>query len=153
LPLPVRTATTATRVALVNKNVLSAFCRTMTAKAAFATPDASRVLTGAVARIADLWQLSNARLGAILGLSAATVSRLRGGSYRLETGSKPFELAQHLLRLFRSLDSLLGQDDASARSWLITPNRDLEARPIDLLPSVQGLLRTSDYVDALRARV
>jgi len=89
----------------------------------------------------------------ILGLSAPTVSRLRAGHYQLEPGSKPFELGQHLLRLFRSLDSWLGQDDASARSWLATPNLDLEARPIDLLPTVRGLLRTSDYVDALRARV
>lgn len=116
-------------------------------------PEAARVLSDAVSRIADIWQLSNARLGAILGLSAPTVSRLRAGQYRLEPGSKPFELGQHLLRLFRSLDSWLGQDDASARSWLVTPNLDLAARPIDLLPTVRGLLRTSDYVDALRARV
>lgn len=115
--------------------------------------DASRVLTEAITRIADLWQLSNARLGAIIGLSAPTASRLRAGRYRLETGSKPFELSQHLLRLFRSLDSWLGQDDAAARSWLATANLDLGERPIDLLPTVRGLLRTSDYVDALRARV
>lgn len=115
--------------------------------------DASRVLTEAVARIADFWRLSNARLGAIIGLSAPTASRLRAGRYRLEIGSKPFELSQHLLRLFRSLDSWLGQDDEAARSWLTTVNLDLGERPIDLLPTVRGLLRTSDYVDALRARV
>ena len=117
------------------------------------SPDAARVLSDAVGRIAEFWQLSNAKVGMIRGLSGPTVSRLRAGHYRLEPGSKPFELAQHLLRLFRSLDSWLGQDDASARSWLMTPNLDLEARPIDLLPTVRGLLRTSDYVDALRARV
>ena len=115
--------------------------------------DASSVLSGAVARIAEFWQLSNATLGVILGLSGPTVSRLRAGRYRLEPGSKPFELAQHLLRLFRSLDSWLGQDDGSARSWLATRNLDLGERPIDLLSTVRGLLRTSDYVDALRARV
>ena len=115
--------------------------------------EAGRVLSAAVGRIADLWRLSNARLGAIIGLSGPTVSRLRAGQYRLETGSKPFELAQHLLRLFRSLDSWLGQDDAAARSWLNTANLDLGAAPIELLPTVRGLLRTSDYVDALRARV
>lgn len=115
--------------------------------------EAARVLSEAVARIADFWQLSNARLGSIIGLSGASVSRLRSGHYKLEPGSKSFELAQHLLRLFRSLDSWLGQDDASARSWLATRNIDLQARPIDLLPTVRGLLRTSDYVDALRARV
>lgn len=115
--------------------------------------DAARVLTQAVGRIAEIWQLSNARLGAILGLSGPTASRLRAGRYLLEPGSKPFELAQHLLRLFRSLDSWLGQDDEAARSWLGTANMDLGERPIDLLPTIRGLLRTSDYVDVLRARV
>ncbi|WCT73457.1 DUF2384 domain-containing protein [Sphingomonas naphthae] len=116
-------------------------------------PDAPRVLSEAVGRIGDFWDLSNARLGAILGLSPATVSRLRSGQYRLEPGGKPFELAQHLVRLFRSLDSWLGQDDAAARSWLTTRNLDLGDRPLALLATVRGLLRTSDYVDALRARV
>lgn len=115
-------------------------------------PDAARVLTEAVARIGEFWQLSNARLGGIVGLSAPSVSRLRAGSYRLEPGSKPFELAQHLLRLFRSLDSWLGQDDAAARSWLATPNLDLGAAPLDAIGTVRGLLRAGDYVDALRAR-
>jgi Protein of unknown function (DUF2384) len=116
-------------------------------------PDAARVLSDAVARIAELWMLSNAKLGAILGLSGPTASRLRAGRYRLEPGTKPFELAQHLLRLFRSLDSWLGQDDASARSWLTSRNLDLGAPPAELIVTVRGLLRTSDYVDALRARV
>lgn len=117
------------------------------------SPEAARVLSEAVGKIAQLWQLSNARLGVIIGLSGPSASRLRSGTYRLEPGSKPFELAQHLLRLFRSLDSWLGQDDEAARSWLKTLNLDLGARPIELLPTVRGLLRTSDYVDALRARV
>lgn len=117
-------------------------------------PDQSaRVLSEAVSRIAELWHFSNARLGAIIGLSGPSVSRLRSGQYRLEPGSKPFELSQHLLRLFRSLDSWLGQDEASARSWLETPNLDLGAAPAELIVTVRGLLRTSDYVDALRARV
>jgi Protein of unknown function (DUF2384) len=116
-------------------------------------PDAARVLSDAVARIAELWMLSNAKLGAILGLSGPTASRLRAGRYRLEPGTKPFELAQHLLRLFRSLDSWLGQDDASARSWLAARNLDLGVTPAELIVTVRGLLRTSDYVDALRARV
>jgi hypothetical protein len=120
--------------------------------AAAHTPDAPRVLGEAVARIATFWQLSNARLGAILGLSGPSASRLRAGSYVLEPGSKPFELAQHLLRLFRSLDSWLGQDDAAARSWLATPNLDLGAVPLELIATIRGLLRTGDYVDALRAR-
>jgi Protein of unknown function (DUF2384) len=114
--------------------------------------DAARVLSAAVARIAELWRLSNARVGAIIGLSEPTISRLRRGHYRLVPGSKPFEMAQHLLRLFRSLEYWLGQDDDAARSWLATRNCDLEALPAELILTVRGLLRTSDYVDGLRAR-
>lgn len=117
------------------------------------TSNAARVLSEAIARIADLWGMSNARLGAIIGLSGPTVSRLRSGAYSLEPGSKSFELSQHLLRLFRSLDSWLGQDDDAARSWLQTHNLDLQAAPIELIGSIRGLLNTGDYVDALRARV
>ncbi len=116
-------------------------------------PEAARVLSEAVTRIAQLWHLSNAKLGLIIGLSGPTVSRLRSARYQLEAGSKSFELAQHLLRLFRSLDSWLGQDDEAVQSWLATRNLDLGAAPADLIVTVRGLLRTSDYIDALRARV
>lgn len=112
-----------------------------------------RVLTTAVSRIADFWGLTNAKLGAVLGLSAATVSRLRSGQARLDPASKSFEAGQFLLRLFRSLDALLGSDDQAARSWLATRNLDLGARPIDLIDSFKGLITVCDYVDAHRARV
>lgn len=112
-----------------------------------------RVLTTAVSRIAQFWGLTNAKLGAVLGLSAATVSRLRSGQARLDPASKSFEAGQFLLRLFRSLDALLGSDDQAARSWLATRNLDLGARPIDLIDSFKGLITVCDYVDAHRARV
>jgi uncharacterized protein (DUF2384 family) len=112
-----------------------------------------RVLTTAVSRVAQFWGLTNAKLGAVLGLSAATVSRLRSGQARLDPASKSFEAGQFLLRLFRSLDALLGSDDQAARSWLATRNLDLGARPIDLIDSFKGLITVCDYVDAHRARV
>ena len=99
------------------------------------------------------WGLSNAKLGLVLGLSAASVSRLRSGQGTLEPKSKSFEAGQFLLRLFRSLDALLGSDDAAARSWLTAHNRDLDARPIELIDSFKGLMSVCDYVDAHRARV
>lgn len=117
------------------------------------TAEDDRVLTTAVSRIADFWGLTNAKLGSVLGLSAATVSRLRSGQARLDPASKSFEAGQFLLRLFRSLDALLGSDDQAARSWLATRNLDLDARPIDLIDSFKGLIAVCDYVDAHRARV
>ena len=103
--------------------------------ASFAPPQLSpvahsdaAVLSTAITRIAAYWGLSNAKLGAVLGLSSATVSRLRGGRTLLDPASKAFEAGQLLLRLFRSLDALVGSDDGAARRWLDTPNLDLDAR-------------------------
>lgn len=114
---------------------------------------ADRTLTSAAARIADLWSLTNAQLGTILGVSGPTASRLRDGRYILDPRSKSFELAQYLLRLFRGLDALLGSDDKAAQAWLRTLNLDLGARPVELLSTFTGLSRVCDYVDAFRARV
>ncbi len=112
-----------------------------------------KVLTSAIARISEFWSFTNAKLGAVLGVSESTASRLRSGKAELDPASKSFEAAQFLLRLFRSLDALLGSDDMSARAWLTTANLDLDARPIDLIDSFKGLLTVCDYVDAHRARV
>lgn len=123
--------------------------------AALATPQTDRAtaLTEAIVRIAGFWALSNTKLGAILGLSAPTVSRLKRGTSGLDSASKSFEAGKFLLRLFRSLDAMLGSDDIAARSWLDTVNLDLAARPIDKLDTMRGLIEVCDYVDSYRARV
>jgi len=116
-------------------------------------PEDERVLTIAVSRAADLWDLTNATLGRIIGVSGPTASRLRSGQKRLLRGTKPFELGQYFVRLFRSLDALTGSDDKSAMSWLRTENKDLGGRPIDLIEPVKGLAEVSNYVDDFRARI
>lgn len=113
----------------------------------------AQVLSSALARIADFWGFSNAKLGTILGLSPATVSRIRSGRSALDPASKSFEAGQFVLRLFRGLDALLGSDDDASRRWLSTLNLDLDARPLDLIDSFRGLVTVCDYVDAHRARI
>lgn len=115
--------------------------------------DENRVLTSAVAKIAGCWNLTNEQLGAILGVSAPTASRLRSGSFELDRSSKAFELSQYLVRLFRSLDALMGSDDEASMSWLRSANLDLGGRPIDLIRSVRGLGEVANYVDDYRAQV
>jgi transcriptional regulator with XRE-family HTH domain len=111
------------------------------------------VLSKAVIRAADHLGLTNRLLAEVLGLSEPTVSRLRRGTYRLQRGAKPFELAQLLLRLFRSLDAISGSDDEASRSWLRSDNRALSGRPIDLIRSVTGLIDVAAYLDSRRALV
>ena len=111
------------------------------------------LLAEAVRRIADYWDLTNEAVGNVLGLSDSTVSRLRNGAWHFQSGSKSFELAQYLARLFRSLDSMMGSDDAAAKSWLRSDNIELGGRPVDLIATIRGLTAVADYVDDYRARV
>ena len=116
-------------------------------------PNDRQVLSKAVAKAADLWKLTNEALGEIVGVSASTASRLRSGAWQLEPKTKPFELAQYFVRLFRSLDALTGSDDEAAASWLDATNADLDGRPIELIRTVKGLTEVANYVDDFRARV
>lgn len=115
--------------------------------------DENRVLTAAVSRVAACWKLTNDQLGSVLGLSPATASRLKSGAFELDRSSKAFELGQYLVRLFRSLDALMGSDDDASISWLRSPNLDLGGRPVDLIRSVRGLGEVANYVDDYRAQV
>lgn len=114
-------------------------------------PDPGAVLTKALLRAAERLGLSGRQLAGIVGVSEATVSRLRRGEAALESGSKPFELAALVVRAFRSLDAITGGDEAVARVWLAAPNTALAARPIERLSSVQGLVDVTTYLDARRA--
>lgn len=121
------------------------------AHALAASPDPSQVLTKAVSRAASRLGLSSRELAAILGVSAATVSRL-GRSRNISPQGKEGELALLLLRVFRSLDALLGADAEQARSWLRSVNRHLGGVPAELIQSAGGLVHVADYLDAMRGK-
>lgn len=112
-----------------------------------------RVLSKAVIRAAEHLGLSGKVLAEVLGLSEATVSRMKSGQYQLAATDKAFELAALFVRLFRSLDAITGGDDESSRSWLRAQNTVLRARPIDLIQTIRGLTETVMYVDSRRAKI
>jgi len=119
-----------------------------------AAPSAqTAVVTKAVLRAADRLGLPNRALAAVLGLSEATVSRMGAGSYELIHDSKPFELAILFVRLFRSLDAIVGGDAEVARQWLQNENTELGATPVSLIRSVSGLVNVVAYLDARRALI
>ena len=116
-------------------------------------PEPSRVLTGAVLRAAALLELTQSRVAEILGLSPATISRMANGTYALDAAKKEWEMAALFVRLFRSLDSLVGSNDEAARAWLTGENRALGDRPVNLIRSAEGLVRAVHYLDAARSRI
>jgi len=115
------------------------------------TPRAASILTRACVRAALALGLSQRRLAARLGLSEASASRLTRGR-SIDPSSKEGELALLFVRLFRSLDALVGGDAAAARAWMHADNRHLGGVPADLVAGVAGLVAVVEYLDALRAR-
>jgi transcriptional regulator with XRE-family HTH domain len=116
-------------------------------------PDPGATLSRATVRAARYLAVAQAELAEVIGVSSATLSRLANGRKTLEAGSKPWQLAALFVRLFRSLDAIVGSDDAAARAWLRSDNSALGGVPLTLIREPAGLVRTVDYLDAARARI
>ena len=95
-------------------------------------PEASAVLSKAVARAAEKLDVSKSLLVKVLGVSPPTVTRLYSGQYQLDQNRKEWDFALLFVRVFRSLDSIVG-DESTARKWLTSENLGLNAKPIDLI--------------------
>ena len=116
-------------------------------------PSQAAVLTKAALRAATQLGMTNKSLATIIGVSEATVSRMRSGDYTLQRGQKPFELAILFVRFYRSLDAIVGGDAAAAAAWLRNRNTVLDAEPLALIQTVPGLMNAIQYLDARRAVV
>lgn len=113
----------------------------------------AQVVTKATVAAADRLGLSARTLAGIVGVSEASVSRMKRLDHLLEKGTKPFELALLLIRLFRSLDAITGGDDQVARAWLKNHNTALAGIPANKILTISGLTDVLAYLDARRALV
>lgn len=116
--------------------------------------DRSRILTQALIETAGRLDLGSTDLQHIIGISQPTASRLLSGKFSIPEGGKSWELAASLVRLYRSLVSLVGGSDELARRWLHSANRAFDdERPALVIRRIEGLLHACEYLDAQRARV
>jgi hypothetical protein len=104
----------------------------------------SHIVTKAALRAADRLNVTNKALARTIGVSEAAVSRMKKGDYSLHAGTKPFELAVLFVRLYRSLDAVVGGDERVAGDWLSSPNVVLKGRPLELIQSVSSSLMSSN---------
>lgn len=117
-----------------------------------AAPDPAQVLAKAAVNAASRLGLRHKQLAEVIGTSEASVSRLRSGR-GLDPANKEGELALLFLRLYRSLDALVGGDDAKARDWLHSMNDHVGGVPADRIRTVEGLVDVIHYLDAMRGRL
>lgn len=113
--------------------------------------DAGAVLTKATLRAASLLGLTNSAVARIVGVSESHISRMAAGDRRFEPGSKPAELAALLVRVYRSLDAMVGNSGTHRRLWMASFNRAFNATPRDAIQKVEGLVRVVRYLDSARA--
>lgn len=113
--------------------------------------DAGEVLAKATARASELLGLSGAALSRVLGVSEATVSRVLKGEKPINPASKEGELALLLVRVYRSVDALVGTDDAKRQAWMSSHNKALGGQPRKLVERAEGLVATLNYLDGMRA--
>lgn len=111
-------------------------------------PLLARATLDAAARLG----IRNRALAEIIGTSEASISRMSGGR-GLDPDRKEGELALLFLRIFRSLDALMGGDDSKAREWLHAGNNHLGGIPADRIRTVEGLVDVIQYLDAMRGRL
>ena len=116
--------------------------------------DRSRVLSQATIEAARRLKVNSTDLGAILGFSQSTSSRLMNAQYSIKEGGKEWELSAHFVRLYRSLSSLVGGDDNLAAEWMTSQNKAFnQQEPISYIKRVDGLVYACEYLDTHRATV
>jgi transcriptional regulator with XRE-family HTH domain len=116
-------------------------------------PERATVLAKAFIRAGDNLGLSSRALSQVVGLSEASISRLRQGATNVLSNPRTFELAALFVRLYRSLDAIAGGDDRVAHAWLNNSNTVLRDRPVNLIGSIEGLVRVIHYLDSRRALI
>ena len=118
---------------------------------AIARLDPGEVLAKATARASLFLGMNGVMLAKTLGLSEPTVSRILRADKTIEPASKEGELALLLVRVYRSLDALVGTDDGKRQLWMTGFNKALGGVPLHLVQRVDGLIATLSYLDAMRA--
>lgn len=116
-----------------------------------AKTEAGMVLAKATIRACSLLGLSGAALARTIGMSEPTVSRLFKGDRPIAPSSKEGELALLLVRVYRSLDALVGTDDNKRLAWMSSHNKALGGQPLQLVQKAEGLVATLNYLDGMRA--
>lgn len=115
-------------------------------------PQPDQVLTRALLNAAENLGISKKELAKVLGVSAASVSRL-GRERTVDPGSKEGELALLFVRMYRSLDAIVGGNEIAARQWLRAENTHLNGVPAAMIETVTGLANVAEYLDAMRGRL
>ncbi|MES2662000.1 MAG: antitoxin Xre/MbcA/ParS toxin-binding domain-containing protein [Pseudomonadota bacterium] len=115
--------------------------------------DPGFVLAKAAVRSSQLLGLTHVGFARIIGISETSMYRINNGERPIDPTTKEGELAALLVRLYRSLDALVGNDTDKRHAWLTSYNSALNGIPKELILKPDGLVFTLSYLDAMRAPI
>lgn len=107
--------------------------------------DASLVLGEAVLNAGAQLGLSATQVGQVIGRDRSSIGR-----NGVNPKSKSGELAMLLVRLFRSLYSIVGGQPGHMLHFMRTKNQGTQGVPQEQIYSVDGLVGVVQYLDAMR---
>ena len=113
--------------------------------------DPGFILAKATIRSATLLGITGRHLAEVIGSSESTVSRVASGERPLPPESKPGQMAALVIRIYRSLDALVGNDADKRMRWISSYNDALHAIPREAMLTPEGLVRVVTYLDGARA--
>ena len=113
-------------------------------------PDQNAVLTKAFIRMAKYYQWTGKEIHELTGMSESTITRLYQGKKNLSPSTKEGEVAVLLLRIYRSLNAMIGNHHEKARLWLNHENVYFKQKPIEAMKTLSGLIQVLQYLDAMR---
>jgi hypothetical protein len=111
-----------------------------------------RILTKATLQAAENLGVSSRELAEILRVSPASISRIKRNGRAIGDSPGEREFALMFLRLYRSLDSVLGDDLDLCRKWFRAQNVHLGGIPSNLIKTIPGLTDVVRYLDAMRGK-
>lgn len=123
------------------------------ASTASSMPTPEKVLSKALINVALNLGLSQRELSEIVGVSKSEMSRLFNGKIYLSPVTKEGECALMLVRIYRSLNALLGEDERQCQEWFQSYNMHLQNKPKELCKRIAGLTEIVVYLDAMRGMV
>lgn len=113
-------------------------------------PTPAEVLTKATLNAARLLGLSHAELAQVLRTSASSVSRLGSSARLIDPDGYEGKSAIMLVKIFRALDLLVG-DDADARlAWMGAYNKALGGIPREAILDAEGIVYTLNYLNGMK---
>lgn len=111
------------------------------------------VLTKAICNVSKFYSLTGKDLSKIIGISESSASRISQGTKIISPHTKEGEMALLLLRIYRSLNAMLGNNHEKAKLWLNSQNKYFRNKPIDEMKTVPGLIAVLNYLDAMRGKL